>query len=78
MAQECSSALLVQIKRRQRFAQPNEPEAVERYLEENVNIYCALSYQTTKTDSSVKALKAAVRKASDYNDVDVCMSPAVQ
>ncbi len=33
---------------------------------------------TTKTDSSVKAVKAAVKKASDYKDVDVCMSSAVQ
>ncbi len=30
---------------------------------------------TTKTDSSV-ALKAAVKNASDYNDVDVCTSTA--
>ncbi len=32
----------------------------------------------TQTDSSVKALKSAVKNASDYYDVDVCMSSAVQ
>ncbi len=32
----------------------------------------------TQTDSSVNALKSAVKNASDYYDVDVCMSSAVQ
>ncbi len=31
----------------------------------------------TQNDSSVKALKAAVKNAPDYYDVDVCMSSAV-
>ncbi len=46
----------------------------------NIEIYIAHfpfsnEINTTKTDSSVKA---AVKNASDYNDVDVCMSSAVK
>ncbi len=62
---------------------PTEPEAAEWCLDEYVNVYIVrfpLSNEinTTKTDSSLKVLKAAVKKVSDYNDVDVCMSSAVQ
>ncbi len=49
----------------------------------NMQIYIACfplsnEINTTKTDSSVKALKAAVKNASDYKDVDVCKSSAFQ
>ncbi len=39
---------------------------------------CIPKINATQTDNSVKALKAAVKNASDYYDVDVCMSSAVQ